>query len=184
MHNAFGSGLSLPAPICPLFAAFLCDCKGVFLHLGFVVGWIAKSLCRSAARVWIVLIRLIRGMIRSHNEIIMNRYFSQSSERKVFFFFLLCGEWVYPLTFLTVLFSSRSVEEWPEMALNSRRASCQCEMQGLRVRPAPRMHQKPGWLQSRMIVAVMLVAFQVHVFKFFQDWTPLVAVDDITGESW
>lgn len=140
MHNAFGSGLSLPAPVCLILLLFFVIVKG-FFALGVVVGWIAKSLCYSEARVWIVLIRLIRGMIRSHYEIIMNRFQSIIWKEGVFF-----PLWWVSLAshLLDCAFSSRSVEEWPEMALNSRHASYPCEMQDFLVRPAPGMHQKPG----------------------------------------
>lgn len=108
MHNAFGSGLSLPAPVCLHLLLFFVIVN-VFA-LWVVVGWMQCHgvTSGSAVRVWIVLIssfkiRLIRGMIRSHNEIIINDISINRLKERFFFF---CGEWVYPLTILTVLLAA------------------------------------------------------------------------------
>lgn len=81
----------------------------MFFALWVVVGWMRCHgvTSGSAVRVGILLIssfkiRLIIGVIRSHNEIIINWYFNQSSERKSCLGFFFSGEWVYSLTILTL----------------------------------------------------------------------------------
>lgn len=109
----------------------------------------------------------------------------QSSERKIFFFFFLffCGELSLSSHHLDCAFSSRSVGEWAEMALNPRDTSYQCEMQHLLVRLLPEC-TKNRVISVKNDCGCDAGGVPSSRFQVLPGLDAAVAVDDITGESW